>query len=566
VTTSHRQDPLGTIVLLVVVAFHIILLALWFRLDTQPPRWDESHLLMLSEYSYAQLAAGHPLRALHIDQLTNVKTGMLSFLSAISYFVVGDDERLAAFLENAASLVVIGLAMRSLSLRLFRDALPAAAGFALILTSPLFATFTHGYYVEMPLVALVALTVAAAVEIRARAFAPSMWDWVLGLALLIGIPMKHLYLPFVAAPLTFTALHYLVVGQGTRTERLHSLLRVGAIALVATLAGLSYHVLNWRVVAEQLLRAGDAARTDGVGSPPALTTLFRQMGGDIFADYVVAAVVALFIGAGVLLLRARYALALLMLWIVGVTAVVALAASFPLLYYFLPFYPPFGLLATGWLARPLMPRALGLVSSGVLLVTVGAAAAVASFVDLGTYNPIAVLIKAPSLLLSKDPIRNPFVSYDSTAPKLVEAHYDTRPYAHDWRMDEFVDEIAKIVAQGPAGRTYSVALMTDKERMSQGLLTFKLRQHRLDGRVAFAGWRMGTSFDDVDFMIFKTGLIFSYRAETTPVHAGYQAQVEKLLADDGAALKQQGFSPVMAFPLPDGSTGTLWINRKSLAK
>src|SRR5262249_24534242 len=168
------------------------------------------------------------------------------------------------------------------------------------------------------------------------------------------------------------------------------------------------------------------------------TTLFPQLADDIFRGWVVPAVLVLLMAAGVLFWHARYAFALLMIWIVGVTVGVAIAASFPLLYYFLPFYPAFGLLATGWLARPLMPQALRLVSAGVLLAVVGVTSAGASFVNLGTYNPIAVVMKAPSLLLSKGPIRNPFVSYDSTAPRLVEAHRDARPYAHDWRMDEFV--------------------------------------------------------------------------------------------------------------------------------
>jgi hypothetical protein len=566
-TASRRADLLGTIVLFAVVAFHVVVLAAWFRFDTQPPRWDESHLLMLSEYSYEQLRLGHPLRALRIDQLTNAKTGMLPFLSAVSYFIVGDDERVAAFLENAASLVLLGLAMGSLSLRLFGDALPAAAGLALMMSSFLFATFTHGYYVEMPLVALVTLTVAAAVEIRAREFTRSKWNWVLGLALVIGIPMKHLYLPFVAVPLLFIALHYLVGGAGTRAERLHRLLRVGAIALVATLVGLSYHILNWRVVAELLLRAGDAARTGGIGSPPTLTMLFRDMGQDVFREHLILGVLVLLVAAGALLLRARFALALLTIWIVNVTVVVAIAASYPLIYYFLPFYPAFAMLATGWLARPLMPQALRLLSAGVLLAAVGVGTAAASFVHLGTYNPLAVVAETPLLLRGKDPIRNPFVSYDSTAPRLVEAHHDARPYAHDWRMDEFVAAIGKVVAQGPVDRSYTVALMSDMERMAQSLIGFKLWQHRLVGRVASVGKFGQTSFADVDFLIFKTGDIFSYQAaNANPVLAGYQAQVEKLLADDGAALKQQGFSVLLAAPLPDGSTGTLWINRRLAAK
>jgi hypothetical protein len=252
-----------------------------------------------------------------------------------------------------------------------------------------------------------------------------------------------------------------------------------------------------------------------------------------------------------------------MIWIVGVTVAVAIAASYPVTYYFFPFYPAFGLLATGWLARPLMPQTLRLVAAGVLLAAVGVATAAASFVNLGTYNPIAVVVKTPSLLLAKGPIRNPFVDYDSTAPRLVEAHYDARPYAHDWHMDEFIAEIGKVVAEGPADRTYIAALMADKERMAQSLIGFKLWQHRLVGRVGTV-FKLGqTSFEDVDFLIFKTGKVFSYQSEiSNPVNAGYQVQVEKVLADDGAALKRQGFSVLLAVPLPDGSTGTLWINRR----
>jgi hypothetical protein len=564
--TGRRADPLGNIVLLAVVAFLVVVLAAWFRLDTQPPRWDESHLLMLSEYSYEQLARGNLLGALHIERLTNVKTGMLPFLSAISYFVVGNDERLAAFLDNAAFFVLLAFAMRSLSLQLFGDALPAAAGIALIMSSTTFTLYSHSYNPDIALVALVAFTVAAAVEIRAREFAPSMWNWALGLALVIGIPMKHLYSPFVAMPLLFTAIHYAVGGAGTRAERRQRLLRVGTIALAATLVGLGYHLLNWRAVAELLLRAGDPARTGGFGAPYGSLTLLQSLELDLFRTPVIGRLVLL-VAAGVLFLRARFALTLLMVWIVGVAVAVAIAASFPFGYYFLPFYPAFALLATGWLGRPLVPQILRRFSAAVCLAVVGLGAATASFVHLGTYNPIAVALKAPSILLSKGPIRNPFVDYDSMAPAPAEALAPTHPYAHDWRLDEFVAAIGKAVARGPADRTYSVALMSDMEYMSQNLIEFKLRQHKLHNRVTLVSKLGQSDFENVDFLIFKTGDMFSVvRQARNPVFKTYEAQIERFLANEGAAVKRQGFSLVLEVPLPDGSTGTVWVNRRSSAK
>src|SRR5262249_44806563 len=164
---------------------------------------------------------------------------------------------------------------------------------------------------------------------------------------------KHLYLPFVAGPLCLTAIHYLLYGRGAKSERYQRLLRVGSIAFAALLVGVSYHALNWRIVAEHILRLNDPARTGGIGLPPTLCRNLNSLIDNIFRETVVGLIV-LIVGATALLLQGRYALLLLAVWIIGVTFAVPLASSYPLGYYFLSFYPAISLLATGWLARPLV--------------------------------------------------------------------------------------------------------------------------------------------------------------------------------------------------------------------
>lgn len=339
------------VLLAILLGYQLLLLAIWLKLDTRPPRMDESAQLWLAEYSFEQLRRFGVVDALKVPDLMSTKSGFVPFLSALTFFLLGDNERVATFVLNGASYLLLAVALRSLSLRLFEDALVGTASFALLTCGGMVVLFFHFYTVDPLLMSLVAFTVAAAVEIRARDFRLCGWTVALGCALLVGIGAKHLFAAFVAAPLLAVAVDGILHGVDSRGEQMTRILRQGLAVAPAVLLGAAYHVLNWFIIAELWKRATTAGfYADLGGSPPSHWMMWDELNRDVLRRVFPLGYAAL-PGILVLVLRARFALALLGCWCLGVWVVLLKAAAYPQLYYYMPIYPAIWLLLVGWLGR-----------------------------------------------------------------------------------------------------------------------------------------------------------------------------------------------------------------------
>jgi hypothetical protein len=129
-------------------------------------------------------------------------------------------------------------------------------------------------------------------------------------------------------------------------------------------------------------------------------------------------------------------------------------------------------------------------------------------------------------------------------------------------MDDMLKAVAGKIAGYPADRTFSLSLNADAEYISRELLGFKVRQHGLQRRLTPAYTLGRREFPDVDFVIMKSGQVYKQAPPSLDEHRRIAME---LLADDGAALRAQGFAPLFNAPLPDGSTGSVWGNRRRLA-
>src|SRR2546421_53963 len=87
--------------LAVLVASHLRASLAWPRIDHRTPRWDESHYLAISQHSYHALQRGDVVGALCLRGVTVTKPGLVPFVSALTYFLLGDGETLATYLVNA---------------------------------------------------------------------------------------------------------------------------------------------------------------------------------------------------------------------------------------------------------------------------------------------------------------------------------------------------------------------------------------------------------------------------------------------------------------------------------
>jgi hypothetical protein len=264
----------------------------------------------------------------------------------------------------------------------------------------------------------------------------------------------------------------------------------------------------------------------------------------------------------ILALRARFALGVLGAWILGVWLVLMRAASYPLVYYYMPLFPALWLVVVGALGKGVLGRHARAPAVAVMAGLIGLGLSASTHAQLGTRNPLAVVAAAPSVLLGGRAQRNPFVDFDSAAPAVLDGNVVVLPYAHDWRMDDMLKAIADKIAGYPPERTFSLSLNVDTEYMSRELLGFKLRQHGLQRRLTQAYTLGRSEFPEVDFMIMKSGEVYKGAPPSLDEHRRIAAD---LLADDGAALRARGFALLFSTPLPDGSTGSVWFNRPRLA-
>ena len=556
----NKSERAWTALLVALVAYHLLVLTLWLKLDLRPPRWDESTQLLLSLHSYEKLRQFQLFDALQITDVTLTKPGFVPFLSALTYFVVGTGERVATFLLNGASLVLLAAAMRSLGVRLFGDALVGVAGFALLMASGMVVLFVHFYTVDLALMALVAFTVAAALEVRAREFSLSGWTWALGAALVTGIGAKHLYAPFVAAPLLVVLADGLARRSVSWRERRRAILRQGLVIVPALLLGVAYHVVNWAIIAEQWKRATSPDFFADLGTAPSHLLMLPQIDADLLHG-ILPLSIAVLVGGAILLARARFAFALLAAWILGVWLILLKAAAYPLIYYYMPAFPALWLVLIGWLGQGVLAPWLRSIGALVLLLLAGAGTLAATRAQLGTANPLAVVARAPGVLIGGRPQKNPFVAFDSAAPARLDGNTDVLPYAHSWPIDAMLDAMADKVRGYDAARVFNIALLADTEYLSGDLLAFKLYQHGLQERLSRAFIPASDAFGEVDFLITKTGAIYK---GITPALAPSQARAERALADDGQVLRANGLSPLYVAPLPDGSIGTVWYNIQRL--
>lgn len=549
------------VLMLSILAYQIVMLAVWLELDMRPPRWDESSQLLLAQHSFEQLRHFKIIRALKVTDLTLTKSGFVPFLSAITFFFVGTGERMATFLLVSASYVLLALGMRTLALRLFEDVLVGAASFALVTCSGMVILFSHFYTVDLPLMALVTFTVGAAVEVRAGGFRLSGWTFALAGSLLVGIAAKHLFAPFVAAPLLVVVVDGLMHGDGAPAERFGRIVRQGLVVAPAILLGIGYHILNWAIVAEQLKRATTPGIFADLGTAPSHWLMWSQLEQDLLKGIVPIGIVVL-PAVGILLLRARFALVLLVSWCVGVWVVLLCTAAWPLIYYYMPLYPAAWLLLVGWLGRGRVKVLSRPLSSVSLIMFTGAGVVAATHADLGTSNPASVLIEAPAILTGPRPQRNPFVAFDSTAPAQLDGNAAVLPYAHDWKTDDLLRIVARKVAEFDQSRSFHLGLLADSEYMSGDLMDFKLQQFKLYPRVSRKYILSGELPTDIDFLVAKTGDI--YKQMTFSLKES-QNRAELILSNKGEYLRNRHFVLLYKSKLPDKSELTLWANEKRLS-
>jgi hypothetical protein len=563
----------GTLTAGLTLYFGLISL-LWHKIDHRPPRWDESHYLMISQHAYQALRHFDLLGALSLKTVSDTKSGLVPLLSALTYFVLGESEKRATLLVSVVSLLVIFYALLRLS-RLLTDRVGAGAVACLLLCNfPAVIMFSCYYHADLPLVAAVCATVWLCLLIDRAGFQGVRRAALLGATVALGMGIKHLYVAFVALPLALLVGRAVVRSVRPLRVSLRGRWPLFACLGCGVLLGVLYHALNFHVIQEQWRRARDYHLMGVAGTPPSVWAVVVQL----FLPFhlpMAAWFLAIGLGLAVLAWQKKWQVVYVLLALAGGYAGLVRTASFPLAYYALPLLPLVCLLVCCPLAVPLPAWRPGrYLEAGRLAVLVVLAALLMrhhSKLMLGTNNLFRVAYKFPGILWTPSRLitANPLARHDYWTHVTVDGNCFPRPLPHYWPMREMLAEAAAAVDRHDPGhsRQYLIGFVTGyHEYMSRELAYLKLRQMRRLGGLelvtptcpASAGSPLPRSLLDHDFFLLKTGLVYKVAFKGIPEVEALQAFVNSLTTDDYRRLRALRFTLLKRYELPDGSEGTVW--------
>jgi len=568
---SGKLRP-AMLLFLLLAAFETGVSVAWCRIDHRPPRWDESHYLYISEYSYQQLKSFHIIRALDLHGVTGTKTGLVPFFTALSYFIVGHSPAVAAFLVNSVSFLLLAFALISLSSMLLNTPVPGFIGTLMFQSVPIVMIWSGYYQVDLPLTAVVAFTVMLCVCIDRSDFAATPQAYLLAVSVAVGMGVKHLYVGFVALPLAYLLLRALLSGRAGWEANLKSRWPVFAAVCAGVFAGAAYHLLNLHVLMEQIYRSRNIAATGATSAAPRLWSIFTTQIWNTMPGGTALNAPLLLAGAILTCAIAGRRVTYLVLWLVGGWAAVDLGASFPLSYYLLPLMPAVTLISAAVLCFdqvvPWQRRSLRFVSWAVAICFSVFLMRIYLQQRLGTADPIRLGHGAGVLFEPYSRVKaSPFAGRDYWDSGVVDGNTATLPYPQDWKIGEIIQTLSGIVQRKPPSITTNARLLLDLEWMSGELFRYELLQAGLSNRLHLtepdfaapaepAAW-----LQNADLLIIKSGRIFKADFYAMEWANRSQKTTEALLAGGGLLLKQHGFVLVRSFSLPDHSDVGIWVKQ-----
>lgn len=542
---------------------------LWHAIDRRPPRWDESHAMTISQHSYQALQRGQLLTALSLKGVSDTKPGMVPFLSAITYFIVGDSPVVATMMVNGAVMLIVLYVLLRASSDLYGSAAIGAVAFLVFCNTRAVLIWSGYYQPDMPLTAVVCATVWLCWTIDRKGLEHKWPAAMLGLSIGVGMGIKHLYPVFVAGPIALLICRSVFAGgRPLRAAFRRRGFLFGCIA-AGIAAGVLYHLLNFHVIREQFTRFNDASLTGGIGSPPDGWDVFRQLLSFMPASAWCALLAVSSIWAFAM---RRWRIAYVLLCVFGGYLGVSRLASWPMPYYYMPVIPLGFLVAGGFLGLPLpLPGPVGK-RVGTVRTVVLAALAVTLLLEyseqrLGTRNLVRVARRTPLVLSSFGRwTANPMSDDEYWRVKYVDGNVPSLPYPHNWPVAEMVQQIADSMALCPPRRPLQILYFTGAyEWMSDELARYQLKRMRLQDTLrlcqlyTFPEDRTPSQIlADYDFVILKTGRAMKNEIYGAPWAEAYQTFVNRLTADGYAVMSESGFKLLKRWDLPDGSEGSVW--------
>lgn len=573
---SFLQRHSFVVLLILMFGYYLWIDLLWHAIDQRPPRWDEGHTLMIAEHSYQSLQQGDVLKALSLKDISNTKPGGLPFLSALTYFAIGNSWVLATIVANACAMFTILFVLLRAGRDFYDSAAVGALAFLCFCNLNSVLVWSGYYQTDLPMTAAVCATVWLCWAIDRANFVGKGLPILLALSIAIGMGIKHLYVVFVFAPLALFLVRALTQFHPRFRIRFRQRWFLLACLFVGIAVGTSYHLYNIHILKEHIARSKNAALTGGIGSPQSSWSVFAST-VSILPPWVWGLLLSVSIIWAMTARRRRMLYPALC--VVGGFFGVGLTASWPLGYYFIPLMPMGLFIAAGILGLPLpltshladAIRIRRMVIAEALLVIM---ALQYSLNRLGTWNVARVARHTPAILASFGHTEtNPMVDTPYWQNVTIDGNDARLPYPGAWPVEEFIGDIQQRMATLPATRPYSMLYCTG----SYEWMTDEFGRYVIKKRGLFNKLYLSQIFDmpadktpeqilaDYDFVILKTGKAMKAGFYAAPWGPPFQAFVDGLTAHDYAGLQAAGFELLMKRALPDGSEGSAWISPRALA-
>ncbi|MBW2307158.1 MAG: glycosyltransferase family 39 protein [Deltaproteobacteria bacterium] len=570
-----KKISLQTWLLIIWLGFVLFVNFLWMKIDHRPPRWDESTNLQMSERAHQLVKKFKIIEALHTQGIT--RPTFVPFLTGLSYFVVGHSTKRAVFLLNSVSFLIIFISIYALGTILYGKT-SGLLGCILFTCYSNIILWSRYYTLDIPLTAITSLTILLCVLTYKNEFRSVKWSMLLGFTVAVGMCVKHLYAGFVFFPMAYLCFSSLRDKDQSLAIIIRRRKHFFLFLALGLLAGLMYHVLNYQTLLELYRRATAPLSTSlaGIGYiPPSVYEIlsgfiYHELGGPFFT-------IIFLLGFAFSLLKISKSHLFLYLWLLGSFLLLLYVIKVTMPYYFHPVLPVFALLSSAWASwnPPTRMKTRHLIQTLKLTAVIGVCVyAIGLYLEksLGTRNMLKIIMRSPTVLSSTKRINaNPFVEKPYWINAYVDGNIATLPYPHYWYVDEMLDEMVRYVDMTQSKRTYRLASLTNYEWMTLSYLSYKIWQRGLNNKL-FLSQVLPSSknitpekfLEGFDFLITKTGRVLKNDFYNQPWAIEIQSFVDHLLEDNGRVLAENHFEQLKQFPLPDGSTGSVWVSMKKL--
>ncbi|MDP3920828.1 MAG: glycosyltransferase family 39 protein [Candidatus Omnitrophota bacterium] len=576
-TPFHPQP----FILIGLIAWILLLTGLWLKIDHRSPRWDESANLRFAERANHLIPEGRILEAW--DTKGALRPNMIPFLSAVSFYVIGHNRKLATFALNGGSLVCIMLVIYSLGTRMFNRNVGL---FACVLfnTYASVILWSHYYNLDIPLTAYTALTLWLCTVMIQSKFTRTWHAVALGVVMSLGTCSKHMYAPMVWPPLAWLCYINLRT-HGFKFKIAVDRSRALYLAFAAALmAGFGYHVLiNRAALLDGIMRTfftEISVLADAGYVPPKIIDKVLQCYQFQFSGSELH-LVLMSIGLAFALWFRKSIHALLYIWVVGIFLIFVLLVKPTMPYYFLPAMPGVAVISSAWLMDRGEANAHFMKRLFYLARIIAALVFSIYFLGFHLEKTLAtrswwrVLGQAPQVLASSEKLtENPFADTVYWNVPYVDGNISPLPYPHYWPVEEMLGNIRAVIDKHPRSRSYHLAYLTNYEWMTGDFLEYKIWQMHLEKQLhsilpppnrddLLEDWFMVEGFH---FAILKTGKIWKNDHYIHEWAKQGQSFVDGLTAGNYARLKGLGYRMLNSYPLPDGSTGSVWVSDEKMSR